>query len=177
MPNTRTSASRSESASPDPTMLARAQTGPGDWLALALEHHDQIRAAFNTARKALPGGARISAMKGLAIVLNGHSLAEEVVLYPALATLADAEHAEEAYDEQSEAKIQMAQLERLDPSTAAWLEKLEEIVEAVSAHMENEESSWFLAIKANYPDQAKLTARFKEEFERYTRTGIVATNC
>ena len=115
-------------------------------------------------------------MKGLAVVLNGHSLAEEVVLYPALAAVGKEGDAQEAYAEQTEAKIKMAELERLDPADDAWLEKLEQIRAAVLAHMSEEENTWFLEIKSRYKDQAKLSVRFKEEFERYTRTGIVATN-
>jgi hemerythrin superfamily protein len=149
---------------------------PGDWLSCALEHHDRIRTAFEAARRAPPGGGRIAAMKGLAIVLNGHSLAEEVVLYPALTVIDAADDAEAAYAEQTEAKIQMADLERLSPQSPDWVAQLEQIQAGVLAHMEQEESSWFLRIKESYPDQAKLTARYREEFERYTRTGIVATN-
>jgi hypothetical protein len=163
-------------ANPSISNLPRAYPEPGDWLSCALEHHDQIRSAFGAARAAPPGGARVSAMKGLAVVLNGHSLAEEVVLYPALAAIGNADLSDEAYAEQSEAKVQMAVLERLDPADDAWLAKLEEIRAAVFAHMAQEESTWFLAIKSSYEDQAKLSARFREEFERYTRTGILSTN-
>lgn len=42
--------------------------------------------------------------------------------------------------------------------------------------MEQEERTFFIEIKEGYRDQAKLTARYREEFGRYTRTGIVATN-
>lgn len=70
----------------------------------------------------------------------------------------------------------MAALERLSPQSSDWLAQLEEIEAAVLEHMGQEETSWFLEIKESYPDQARLTARYREEFERYTRTGIVATN-
>lgn len=173
----RTAATKSRTE-PSPTTAeeARALAEPGDWLSCALEHHDHIRSAFAAALRAPPGGARVAAMKGLAVVLNGHSLAEEVVLYPALAAMGATDDAETAYSEQTEAKVQMAELERLSPASPDWLAQLEQIQSAVLAHMDEEESSWFLEIKREYPDQAKLTARYREEFERYTRTGIVATN-
>lgn len=160
----------------DAASAARALAEPGDWLSCALEHHDHIRAAFETARRAPPGGARVAAMKGLAVVLNGHSLAEEVVLYPALVAIDAARHAQTAYAEQTEAKIQMAALERLSPQSPDWAAQLEQIQAAVLAHMEEEESAFFPEIKESYPEQDRLTARYREEFERYTRTGIVATN-
>ena len=174
----RSVASKSQPETPAPSSAdaARAVAEPGDWLSCALEHHDHIRACFETARRAPPGGARVAAMKGLAVVLNGHSLAEEVVLYPALVAINAGRDATTAYAEQTEAKIQMAELERLAPQSPDWLAQLEKIQAAVLAHMEQEERSWFLEIKEGYPDQAKLTARYREEFERYTRTGVVATN-
>jgi hypothetical protein len=155
---------------------ARASAQPGDWLSLVLDHHDQIRAAFERARLAPSNGGRLSAMKGLAMVLNAHSLAEEIVLYPALALLANISHAEQAYAEQTTAKIQMASLERLDPASEAWLATLEDIRGSVLQHMFEEESTWFLELKASADNQAKLLARYKEEFERYSRTGYPATN-
>lgn len=161
---------------PETVSAAHAAAEPGDWLSGALEHHDQIRAAFVAARAAPPGGARVAAMKGLAVVLNGHSIAEEIVLYPALAAVDGGKSAARVYDEQNAAKIQMAELERLSPHDEDWLGKLDEIAAAVTEHMEEEEATWFLRIKERYPDQAKLTARYRDEFERYTRTGAIATN-
>jgi hypothetical protein len=70
----------------------------------------------------------------------------------------------------------MAALEQIDPADDAWLEKLTEIRGAVEDHMLEEEGKWFLQIKASGVNQAKLTARYKEEFDRYTRTGAIATN-
>jgi hemerythrin superfamily protein len=162
-------------ADAEATLQARALAEPGDWLSLALEHHDQIRSAFTRAAQASPGGARIAALKGLAILLNGHSLAEEVVLYPALAML-QPKPAGQAYDEQAQAKIEMAKLERIDPASPDWAQQLETIRAAVLQHMLEEEGTWFLKLKQSSDAQPKLTARYKEEFERYTRTGIIATN-
>ena len=176
MPKDKKSAPASAEEIAAATARARASCEPGDWLALALDHHDQIRSGFERARQAPPNGARLAALKGLAIILNGHSLAEEVVLYPALALSADNGHAELAYAEQTAAKVQMASLERIDPSSEAWLVTLEEIRAAVVEHMMHEESTWFLELKASAEVQPRLLARYKEEFERYTRTGYPATN-
>lgn len=148
---------------------------PGDWLALVLEHHAQIRSAFTRAIQAPADGSRLAAFKGLAVLLNGHSQAEEVVLYPVLAE-ANARGSEKVYDEQAMAKIEMAGLELLDPRSDAWLEKVEEIRAAVEEHMQEEETRWFPAIKASGANQAKLSARYKEEFDRYTRAGAIGTN-
>lgn len=174
-----TKAANARPAGPDDahsaTAIARAAAQPGDWLSLALEHHDQIRSAFVKAQQAPANGARITALKGLAVLLNGHSLAEEVVLYPALAAQ-NRDDAARAYEEQTDAKIEMAKLEQLDPASGDWLVQLEAIQAAVLQHMMEEEAGWFLDLKSSDQNQAKLTARYKEEFERYTHTGSIATN-
>lgn len=149
------------------TAKARAAASDGDWLSMALDHHDQIRAAFETARTATASADRRAAFKTLATVLNGHSLAEEVVLYPALAKSGEKGHAGMAYTEQATAKMQMAELERIDPDDQAWLDKLEHIRGAVLHHIYEEEGTWFLELKEKAPDQAFLTLRFAEEYERY----------
>ncbi|WP_297506549.1 hemerythrin domain-containing protein [uncultured Caulobacter sp.] len=157
----------SDEARAEATAKARAAATPGDWLSLALEHHGQIRAAFEAARAASPGESRVAAMRALATVLNGHSLAEEVVLYPALAKVGEKAHAGMAYTEQTTAKMQMAELERIDPAGEAWGDKLEHIRGAVLHHMFEEEGSWFLELKEKAEDQDFLSRRFSEEYRRY----------
>jgi hypothetical protein len=149
------------------TDKARGAAAPGDWLSMALDHHGQIRAAFERAQAAASAEDRIAAFKALATVLNGHALAEEVVLYPALAKNGEKAHASLAYTEQTTAKMQMAELERIDPADAAWHDKLEHIQGAVLHHMFEEEGTWFLELKAKAPDQAFLTRRYAEEYGRY----------
>jgi len=153
------------------TANARARCQPGDWLSLALDHHEQIRESFAACRRAETAEARVAAMKELALILNGHSLAEEVVLYPALAQAGEKMHAGHAYTEQTTAKMQMAELENIQPSTPEWLDKLKHIEGAVLTHMFEEESSWFLHLKEKGERQEHLTERFREEFDRYCGTG------
>ena len=157
----------SEGARAEATRKARAAAQGNDWLTLALDHHDQIRAGFEACRAAAGAENRLAAMKRLALVLNGHSLAEEVVLYPAMAKSGEKGHAGLAYTEQTTAKMQMAELERIEPGGDAWADKLEHIRGAVLHHIFEEEGSWFLELKREYDDQAFLTRRFREEYERY----------
>ena len=149
------------------TEKARAASEPDDWLSMALDHHDRIREAFAACRHAQAASDRLGAMKELALVLNGHSLAEEVVLYPALAQAGEKMHAGHAYTEQTTAKMQMAELETIAPSTPEWKDKLEHIEGAVLTHIYEEESSWFLHLKEKGEHQGRLAERFREEFERY----------
>ncbi|MDR6529579.1 hypothetical protein J2800_000294 [Caulobacter rhizosphaerae] len=156
-----------EEARAKATAKARDNATPGDWLSMALDHHGQIRASFAAAREAASAQDRLAAFRALATVLNGHSLAEEVVLYPALAKNGEKAHAGLAYTEQTTAKMQMAELERIDPAAEAWRDKLEHIDGAVLHHMFEEEGTWFLELKEKAPDQDFLTQRFGEEYRRY----------
>jgi len=149
------------------TQKAREAAAPGDWLSLALDHHDQIRAAFAEGRNVRSVADRRAAMDRLALVLNGHSLAEEIVLYPAMAQNGHKMQAGVAYSEQTTAKMQMAELENIAPSSDAWLDKWGHIEGAVLTHMFEEENGWFIHLKEKGEHQDRLTARYKEEFERY----------
>jgi len=149
------------------TAEAREAAGNQDWLSMVLDHHELIRTAFSQCRSASSAADRAAAMKQLAVVLNGHSLAEEVVLYPALAQAGEKAHAGHAYVEQTTAKMQMAELENIAPSSQAWKDKLEHIEGAVLTHMFEEESGWFLELKKKGEHQNRLTARYLEEYERY----------
>lgn len=156
--------------------LARSLATPGDWFSLVLDHHLAIEDAFKHCRAANTGPARTAAMRELAIVLNGHSTAEETVLYPAMTTHDQQGGATMAYQEQALAKVQMAMLERLDPTTQAWIDKLDHIQGAVSHHMYEEEGTWFARMKqaSLHDEQDMLRDRFAEEFERYVGPDIAA---
>jgi hypothetical protein len=62
---------------------AESAAQPGDWLAAVLDHHRQIEAVFAVVRNAGNAAARVNAPAELALILPGHSIAAEAVLYPA----------------------------------------------------------------------------------------------
>jgi hemerythrin superfamily protein len=148
---------------------ARAIASPRDWFSLILDHHVRLEDAFAATSSAMDGPARLEAMKKLGIILTGHAIAEEAVVYPAMGDAGEKGHATTGYDEQVEVKMQMAMLEKLDPATQDFLDKLEEIRQAVAHHMYEEEGNWYpeLTKSASASDQAKITMRYEEEFERY----------
>lgn len=151
--------------------VSRSLAGDGDWLAVVLEQHRQIEELFDRALSASDGRTRTAAAKELGVFLTGHANAEESVLYPALADAGEKTHAGTAYEEQAMAKIEMALLEKLDPMGSEWREKLEHIQGAVLHHVYEEEGTWFpeLQQRVSPADRPRLTRRFVEEFERYTR--------
>ncbi len=88
-----------------------------DWLSLILDHHLQIEEAFAAVKAAQGTVTRTSALKSLALVLTGHSNAEESVIYPALVHFGHKSHAMSGYTEQAGAKAEMGQLQYLDPAS------------------------------------------------------------
>jgi hypothetical protein len=100
---------------------ARAAAQPGDWLSMILDHHEQIEQAFAAVKSAPDAGARRKAEKILGTLLTGHSIAEEAVVYPALAHAGHKVQATLAYTEQVAAKMQMAALDHLDPMSEDYL--------------------------------------------------------
>jgi hemerythrin superfamily protein len=148
---------------------ARSLAGSSGWLAMVLAHHVEIESAFDAVEMATSAASQRAAQKQLAVILTGHSNAEESVLYPALAQLGEKAHATKAYVEQSAAKVNMAELDALEPMSQDFLDKLEHIRGAVTHHMYEEESEWFpeLKEKADAATQSRLSRRYREEVERY----------
>jgi hypothetical protein len=157
---------------------ARNAATDGDWLSLVLDHHKQIEAAFAAVKAATDAASRIATQKRLALLLTGHSIAEEAVIYPALVKANEQAHSTKAYTEQSAAKVQMGLLEDLEPMSQEYLDKLEHIRGAVAHHVYEEEGNWFVDLKTKLPpaDQTKITFRYQEEFSRYTRDSEDATS-
>jgi hypothetical protein len=157
----------SDEARAEARAKAAAEAGHGTWFAIALEHHEMLRAAFATTRQAPDAGAQAAALKELGALLLGHAQAEEAVLYPAPAAADEKAHAELGYNEQAMVKMEMALLEKLPPLSQEFADKLQHIEGAVLHHMYEEEGTWFIDLKNKGEDQAMLTQRFQEEFTRY----------
>ena len=148
---------------------AEGAAKPGDWLSQILDHHRGIEAQFAAVKAATDAAARRAEQKKLRVLITGHSIAEEAAIYPALAADQQVGHAELAYQEQSAAKMEMGLLERLDPMSEDYLDKLRHIEGAVAHHVYSEEGTWFteLAESASAEDQAQISQRYSEEYRRY----------
>ncbi|MXO98234.1 hemerythrin domain-containing protein [Altererythrobacter xixiisoli] len=148
---------------------ATEAASPGDWLDQILQHHMDIEDAFLAVKSATDAQIQRQELKNLGVLLTGHSIAEEAVIYPALAKDGEKTHAAMGYDEQAMVKVQMALLEQLPPLSQDFLDRLEHIEGAVAHHMYAEEGNWFLDLKeAATPEQETLlTLRYSEEYTRY----------
>ena len=148
---------------------ARAEALPGGWLSQILDQHEAIAQEFSEVRAAPDPRTRRLAEKRLGVLLTGHTTAEEVVIYPALAQVHEQGHAHKAYAEQASAKMQLAALESLDPMSQDYLDRLGRLEGAITHHVFEEENDWFLELqtRATVTENERIASRYKEEFDRY----------
>jgi hypothetical protein len=163
------SPAESDKAHAEARSNAMAVARAGDWLSQVVTHHRQLETAFGQVKVTANAAERRAAQKWLGVLLTGHSIAEESVIYPALALHHEKGRAEHGFTEQATVKTQMAELETLEPMSQDYAEKLEHIRAAVAHHMLEEEGKWFVDLhrKLSVAEHGKLTQRYQEEFERY----------
>lgn len=152
---------------------AEALGASEDWVGLIVEQHKTIESLIAEAKMAPDAEGRLRAVREFERVLTGHATAEEAVLYPDMAEFGGKTHAGMGYEEHAMTKIQVAKLEKLDPMSQEWAEKIDHIRSALEQHMYQEEGSWMpdLAEKLSRSDKLRLNDRFVEEFERYCGSG------
>ena len=112
-------------------------------------------------------------MRELAAVLTAHSMAEETVIYPDISEYDSKTHAAMAYEEHAMTKVQLAKLEKVEPMSEEWQEKLRHIESALQQHMYQEERSWLPALATDLPadEKERMGARYAEEYGRYRGGG------
>ena len=148
---------------------AEAIAQPGDWLSQILGHHRAIQAKFGELKRAATVSERVAVQKELSVLLAGHAIAEEMAIYPAMAGEHQPGHSELAYQEQSAAKMELGLLEKLDPLSQDYQDKLGHIEGAVTHHIYSEEATWFpkLVEDSSPEEHEAITARYREEYGRY----------
>ncbi|WP_328324655.1 hemerythrin domain-containing protein [Kribbella sp. NBC_00382] len=93
----------------------------------------------------------------LTTLLSAHSRAEESVVYPAAAAEADeADDVAHSQEEHVEADQLLAKLAATDPDSAAFDKVLQDLVDAVSHHVNEEESSVLPGIRAKLSEKRRL---------------------
>jgi hemerythrin superfamily protein len=149
--------------------IARRKAPKARWLAMVLDHHQQIDAAFEQVKQTNSADQRSAALRQLTELLTAHSIAEEGVIYPALSDNGETGHATMAYTEQSAAKMQTGLLEHMDPMSQDFMDKLGHLEGAVKHHVYQEESNWFIDLIDAAPeaDHDWISQRYTEEFNRY----------
>jgi hemerythrin superfamily protein len=123
----------------------------GDVVDLIMQDHREVERLFEQLRN--DPAKRPGLVPVLTTLLFAHSRAEESEVYPAAADEAGAsDDVEHSQEEHVEADELLAQLADADPTSEAFEQILTKVIDAVTHHVEEEESSVLPAIKENLSD-------------------------
>lgn len=160
-----------------PLQQAVAQTAAakGDWLAMVKAHHALVAKTFDTllASEKKTHLQREMIVRTLGYELTAHSVAEENVLYPALARLGTMTEADKLYLDQAHVKVMQAQAElaAAGKDVPALMAAARTMQAAVMKHAkDDEEGRIYPALKAKIDaaQNAMLTAAYQREFASVT---------
>jgi hemerythrin-like domain-containing protein len=119
---------------------------------------------------------RSTALKEFADLLIAHAQAEEAEVYPALKRYKDidneeVEHGESEHEEGNKALLALLEVDEV--GSEDWDEKLEELVEAIAHHTDEEERTILNGARENVAMQRReeLGAAFLEERARRLKSG------
>ena len=136
-----------------------------DIVDLLLEDHAEARRLLDQICSAA-SHEREDLFWALVPALVQHEVAEEVVIYPTIRSEApDGEHeVEPRLKEQSEAEGLLAEMEKLDRTSAEFAQKLEKLSDGVLQHAEAEEQNIFPLLQAleDAEQRAQLGMRYEK---------------
>ncbi|KOV72196.1 MULTISPECIES: hemerythrin domain-containing protein [unclassified Streptomyces] len=145
-----------------------------DVVELILEDHRRMEELFRLMRSV--EADRAAALEEFADLLIAHALAEEAEVYPALKRYKniddeEVEHGEHEHDEGNQALLALLEVDEV--GSEEWDEKLEELVEAVTHHADEEERTILNGARENVAMKRReeLGAAFLEERERRLKAG------
>ena len=153
-------------------VLAQTTAAGGDWFAMVKAHHALIARSFDKLL-ASEGSTYLSRQVLVATIghqLTAHSVAEENVIYPAIALHGALSDADKLYLDQAHAKVMNAQLEMQAElkDKGNWMEAGRALQAAVMHHaMDDEEARIFPALQAALDPamNAMLARKYKREFD------------
>lgn len=140
------------------------------WFKQVLAHHVVLEKAFADVKAASTATTRKAAQEKLGLILMGHAIAEEAIVYPFMKLDTSSSDATHAYNEQVMVKIEMVKLDSIaDKMSDEYDTKLEEIRTAVEHHMIEEERDFFpeLQDKVDSVTNQKISEQYQMEFKRY----------
>ncbi|GAA3546814.1 hemerythrin domain-containing protein [Kribbella ginsengisoli] len=133
----------------------------GDVVDLIMQDHREVERLFDELKK--HPEKRKNLVPVLTTLLFAHSRAEEAEVYPAAAAEAGiADDVEHSQEEHIEADQLLEKLAAIDPDSAAFDQALDKLVEAITHHVNEEESSVLPGMRAKL-----TTARLTELGEAF----------
>lgn len=157
--------------------VAIAQTASRSWLDMVKTHHALVS---KTMDGMLDAGNktfynRDVMQKALSYQLTAHSVAEENVLYPAIARQGVVSTADQLYLDQAHAKVMNAELDLIaEQNEGAWFDRLRSLQRAVIRHAKGDEEANVypaLAAKLDPATNAWLSAMYQQQFESVRPVG------
>jgi iron-sulfur cluster repair protein YtfE (RIC family) len=115
---------------------------------LILEDHKQLKELFGKLQSGTTGQRELL-LPVMSAMLVAHSRAEESQVYPAVRDEAgDAEDVEHSQEEHAAAELALVKLTSTSPESGDFASALEELIEAVTHHMDEEESDVLPAMRS-----------------------------
>lgn len=139
-----------------------------DVVDLIMKDHREVERLFEQLRT--DPASRPGALPVLTTLLFAHSRAEESEVYPVVAEeIGASDHVEHSQEEHVEADELLAKLAETDPEGPEFLTALEEVVKAVSHHIEEEEETVLADMRDGLSEQrrAELGEAFLAEREKH----------
>jgi hypothetical protein len=145
---------------------------------LLKKQHKEVKSLFKKIEDTDSPRQRRQMLDQVAKDLEGHTLIEEEIFYPAVRGL-DTSKAEEmvleAYEEHHVVKLVLAELPRVNPEDERFEAKMTVLSELVEHHADEEEKEMFkLAQKLGKDELEALGERMRERFEAFRRRGSQA---
>ena len=140
---------------------------------LLKKQHKEVKALFKKVEGTENARQRRQLLNEISQSLEGHTLIEEEIFYPAVRGL-DTEKAEEmvleAYEEHHVVKLVLAELPRVNPEDERFEAKMTVLSELVEHHADEEEKEMFkTAQKLGKDELESLGAQMQKRFEAFRR--------
>ena len=136
---------------------------------LLKKQHKEVKAFFKKIESTENTRERRRLMSEIVTALEGHTVIEEEMFYPAvrgLETQKAEEMVMEAFEEHHVVKLVLAELPQLDPDDERFEAKMTVLSELVEHHADEEEKQMFkLASKLGKEELAALGEQMQERFE------------
>ncbi len=140
---------------------------------LLKKQHKDVKALFKKVERAASARQRRQLLDEISRSLEGHTLIEEEIFYPAVRGL-ETHKVEamilEAYEEHHVVKLVLAELPRVNPDDERFEAKMTVLSELIEHHVEEEEQEMFkTAQKLGKDEMQALGEQMAERFEAFRR--------
>lgn len=142
----------------------------GDWMEALIAEHRAVMKIFDAleATGAKSTGKRSMLLMQLKHALAKHAIEEENVIYPALREAGQTDAADGLHKEHGYVKQYLYELDNMPKESPEFMAKLDRFRRDMEAHVSDEETSLFPALRASLTDEknkALTTALNKEGFK------------